>query len=263
MEKLIAASIEKIHGIAKNFVRPAVLCSFGKDSMVLLHLVRKAGYDWPVVFYREPHFPAKYDFANSVISKWNLSVYDYPARFRTVLSKNGGLEVVAHYPFGKSEILVPVGVYEPENFDGKYLCSKDDILSRATGEFNVPWSAFVVGHKDSDTDPIQGSLKLHLDQKQTPGCPTMTFPIRGWTDKDIWQYSEEHGVPIHLDRYEKVDGEWSEKKDRSLNPDWFPACSRCIDKTAGEYVYCPKAKGVINNIGFQVPAPALPTYYGQ
>ena len=263
MENLILSSIEKIQGIAKRFARPAVLCSFGKDSMVLLNLVREAGFDWPVVFYREPHFPQKYAFANKVISDWDLTVYDYPARFRTVIENNGGLEVIGHYPFGGSEIMVPTGLFEPENFEGKWLCAKDDVLLRPTGDFDVPWSVMLVGHKDCDQDPIQGSLKLHLDQKQTPGCPTISFPIRNWTDEDVWNYSESHNVPIHTDRYEKVDGKWGEKQDGSLNPDWFPACSRCIDKTAGEYVYCPKVKGVINNVGNLIPFAVVPTYYGQ
>lgn len=228
----------------------------------MLHLVRAAGYDWPVVFYREPFFPKKYDFANRVISEWGLTVYDYHPRFRTVFSRNGNVEIIGHYPFGKSEIMVPTGLYEPDNFSEKFLCAKDDVLSRAVGEFNVPWSAFVVGHKDCDKDPLQGDLKLHLDQKQTPGCPTMVFPIRNWTDEDVWNYSENYGVPIHTDRYEKVDGKWREKNDRSLNPDWFPSCARCIDCEAGEYVFCPKVNGVINNVGKQVPTPAFPAYYG-
>lgn len=262
MEKLIENSISKIHGVAKNFSRPAVLCSFGKDSMVLLHLVRAAGYDWPVVFYREPYFPKKYDFANRVISEWGLTVYDYPARFRTVMAKNGSIEVMGHYPFGKSEIMLPTGLHEPEDFNGKYLCAKDDILSRPVGDFQVPWSVVLIGHKDCDSNPLQGNMKLRLDLKQTPGCPTAAYPIRGWTDEDIWAYSESRGVPIHTDRYEKVDGKWGEKADRSLNPDWFPSCARCIDKTAGEYVFCPKVKGVINNVGHLVPEPIMPTYYG-
>ena len=144
----------------------------------------------------------------------------------------------------------------------RFLCSKSDVLLKPVGNFNVPWDAVIVGHKDSDTDPLQGSLKLHLDQKQTIGCPTMVFPLRDWTDADIWEYSEEYGVPIHLDRYEKIDGKWGEKVDRSLNPDWFPACSRCINAGGSEYVHCPKIGGMINNIGKQLPATQVPTYYG-
>lgn len=263
MKEKITIAIAKIQNAATHFVKPATLCSFGKDSMVLLHLVRSAGFDWPVVFYREPHFPSKYAFANKVIEDWDLTVYDYPARTRSVLSKNGHVEVMGHYPFGSGEILLPTGLYEPSNFNERYLCAKDDVLARATGDFRVPWSAVMVGHKDCDHDPLQGSLTLKLDQKQTLGCPTMVFPIRDWTDENIWKYSEENNVPIHLDRYEKVDGKWREKENRTKNPDWFPSCSRCIDKSKGDYVFCPKSGGVINNISAAVPEPILPTYYGK
>lgn len=262
MKAKIESSLDCIHTVARNFQRPAVLCSFGKDSMVLLNLVREAGYNWPVVFFREPFMAQKYDFAHQVAKDWGLEVHDYPARFRSVLARNGGVEVIGHYPFGRGEILLPTGLYEPtEGFGAEWLCAKDDVLARATGDFKVPWDCMVVGHKSSDHDPLQGDLKLHLDYKQTPGCPTLAFVIRNWTDADVWEYTETHGVPVHTTRYNKADG-WKEHADRALNPDWFPACSRCINKQEGEYVYCPKIGGVINNLGASLPEPTLPTYYG-
>lgn len=262
MQAKIEYSLEAIHTVARNFRHPAVLCSFGKDSMAMLNLVREAGYNWPVVFYREPFMAQKYDFAHQISKDWGLEVYDYPARFRSVLARNGGVEVIGHYPFGKSEIMLPTGLYEPADFHGEWLCAKDDMLARSTGDFRVPWDCMVVGHKDSDTDPLQGSLTLKLDFKQTPGCPMLAFVIRNWTDEDVWAYTKARNVPIHRARYNEADG-WKEHADRTANPDWFPACARCINKQEGEYVYCPKIGGVINNIGASLPEPALPTYYGQ
>jgi 3'-phosphoadenosine 5'-phosphosulfate sulfotransferase (PAPS reductase)/FAD synthetase len=53
---------------------PALMCSFGKDSMVLLHLIREAfprtggpndrAYPMPVICWKQPGFPQKQRFAN-------------------------------------------------------------------------------------------------------------------------------------------------------------------------------------------------------
>lgn len=259
----VQESLDQIKRLGQNFLRPAVLSSFGKDSLVLLDLVKQAGFAWPVVFFREPRFPEKYAFANRVIEDSGLTVYDYPARGRSVLAQNGRVEIVNHYPFGAKEILVPMNLHEPEGFVGKYVCAKDDLLSAPVGNFAVPWGVFLCGHRDKDNDPTQGSLKLHVDQKQTVGCPTIAFPLRAWTDEQIWAYIQEHDLPIHADRYEYRNGAWLEKENKAANPDWFAACSRCLDKNGPEYVYCPKARGMINNIGKEVPQTNVPTYYGE
>jgi hypothetical protein len=67
-------------GVLVQYKNPAIMCSFGKDSMVMLHLMRKFNLPLPIVFYRDPWFPKKYDFADRMIAEWGL----YPL---TVLPK--------------------------------------------------------------------------------------------------------------------------------------------------------------------------------
>jgi len=56
-----------IEHILNKSYNPVILCSFGKDSMVMLYLIRKIKKDIPVLFFKEPFFPKKYSFANEVI----------------------------------------------------------------------------------------------------------------------------------------------------------------------------------------------------
>ena len=52
-----------------------VMCwSGGKDSMVLLDIMREMGHHMPVVFFREPWHPAKYKFHDQIIRDWQLQV---------------------------------------------------------------------------------------------------------------------------------------------------------------------------------------------
>src|SRR5215475_6165411 len=84
----------------------ALMCSFGKDSMALLHLVRETlGKDLPVIYYRHPYYPAKQQFANQVIESRGLTVHDYPPFAAGVKVKPDMLELVARYGFGENGAL--------------------------------------------------------------------------------------------------------------------------------------------------------------
>jgi hypothetical protein len=52
-----------------------------------------------------------------------------------------------------------------------------------------PWTTVFIGHKNSDVDPYEGPVPLKADQVQTAGV-TAVFPLRHWTDEDVWDYIE-------------------------------------------------------------------------
>ena len=88
--------------------------------------------------------------------------------------------------------------------------------------------------------------------------------MKDWTHDDVFQYCEENNVPIQLDRYEKVDAKWGEKKDRSQNCDYVHACTACIDRReeAPKFVHCPKLNCTIENVSNRVQwaDQSIPTY---
>ena len=51
----VLRSKDIIASVVGNFKRPVVACSFGKDSMVLVHLCNL--YGWPVLFVYTPWKP--------------------------------------------------------------------------------------------------------------------------------------------------------------------------------------------------------------
>jgi len=233
---------------AKN---PAVMCSFGKDSMVVLHLTRALGLRLPVVFHREPFFPKKYRFANRVIDEWDLTVHDFPPCSTEVQQNGDDFEVMNYYPAGNRTCALPTGISSP--VDGEpSLCGLHDLYLKPTGSYQYRWDYVFHGHKSTDQDPIYGSIPLLSDVGSNLDSASAAFPIRHFTDADVWEYTVANGLPIHHERYENADGAWRERGDKTDNPDYFPACVACMRKGGGP-VPCPRFNGLtVSNISSQL-----------
>lgn len=263
-DKISAATVLLERALAE-FRRPAVMCSFGKDSLVALHLALRVRADLPVIFHREPFFPAKYAYANRLIEEWGLTVYDFPPA-KTALQQNaaGDMEIVNSYDCGGGRFCdLPTGVVEPRGGE-PWLCGLRDLVLKPRGRFEYPWDLVVHGHKSADVDPFHGSVPLAADfGLNVGGAATAVFPLRDWTDADVWTYIEEEQLPIHTERYEKVEGTWRERADKTLNPDYFPACTACLAREGGP-VWCPRLAAEVPNMAGQLPWTApQPTHYMQ
>lgn len=237
--------------------KPAFMCSFGKDSMVLLHILQKHGIKVPLIFHKDPWFPKKYAFADGIVAEYELEVYDYPPFAVTMWEGESIMAFTNHYQIGDisrgAVLQLPKNILPPEE-GKKWLCGLTDVLRRPTGNFSYPWDFVFIGHKDSDEDQIAGKVTLHCDIKNNGGNgPSAAFPLRHFTDADIWDYTEIHGVPQQEDRYDvKNRKEWPNKE---TNSDYANVCIACIDsRKKGQFVECPKLNGlVISNASDMVP----------
>jgi hypothetical protein len=263
---------------------PAVLlCSFGKDSMVLLDLIRqvlpaRAGsarmnchsYPLPVIYHRHPYFPAKDEFADSVIRSWMLEVYDFPPAACGVKAKGDRLELVTRYQIGTGVIDLPMNT-EPPIERRPFVCGLQWLTRPKTLGAQWPWQTVFIGHKSSDVDPYEGPVPLKADRVETAGVNAV-FPLRHWTDQDVWDYTELNAVPYDKRRYRvkeqgshAANGRWEEVPDKWLNPDYVHACTACIDpRETRKAVPCPKLGGeLVRNLGpTVVRMEQLPDYIG-
>lgn len=254
--------------LAKSrYGKPAVMCSFGKDSLVLLHLCQNHGNDqWPILFYREPSArPNKYRHAMALVDDWNLRVYDYPpAGTSMTRGQNGHVDVVNHYLQGSVRCDLRVGI-DPQSEDlitqGRaYHCAKDDFLNRPLGRMDFPWDCVLLGHRGDDTDILVGDVGLRTDIKQMPGGADWLFPIRTWTEQDIWDYIEGEGLPFQHTRYQHR----KEIEEKTFNPDFHTACTRCMDPARPDIVFCPKLQKEITNISNTIRWVSMKhDYYGE
>lgn len=252
MDKLTKA-INLIRSAYSHGKYPVVAWSGGKDSMVLLHLIRCLGYNPEVFLMREPWQPSKYDFQNRVISDWNLVCHYWNPAVSEFQQNGDEFEIQNDYYIRDEFLTCPTGITKPQ--DGFRFECAIDMLKRPKQEcIDANWDTIFIGHKGCDSDPIiGGDAGTRIDVRRTPGL-SLYFPLKDWTHDDVWDYIEKNNVPWDSDRYEKVDGKYSEKEDRTKNVDYVHACTACIDRrTAGQNVYCPKFGGIVQNVSHLVP----------
>lgn len=255
---MIEKTLKIIQETISQHNNPVIMSSFGKDSLVLLDLIRKIDTSFPVIFHRESIEPRKYRFANSIIEKLDLTVYDFPPMQSAVQEKkldNGEIEVEIQnfYCMGNYSYTCPTGIIESSIGH----CGLN-ILTKPKGLNEFKWDLVFIGHKSSDTDQFYDSLELaDYTVRPKPDAPTLCFPLKDWTDKDIWQYIDDNNLDWDRNRYDR--GQSPERKTfrnqfRNVcsNPDYFETCTRCISKFTDKKVYCPMFEKEIDNISDQV-----------
>lgn len=259
MDQLISETIEKAKLWARNWPNSVVLWSGGKDSTAMLHLLKfKAGIDVPVIQFRQPKFRERYAYSDQLIRDWDLTVYDYPAS-RFALADGPDTEtgevrfdLLHYFQWGTKAVVLSLGTERPKEGE-KFMCGVDDFLKRPTGTFNWPWESVWIGTKNSDTDLIKGHVPLAQDVRHAEGSPVSLYPMRNWTDRDIYQYLEDNGVKADPTRYVKTKQGWVNNPDKSLNADFYPTCLNCVDRHQPNHVHCPKLKATVTNISHLAP----------
>lgn len=252
-EQKVAAAKALIEDVLAEARRPAVMSSFGKDSMVVLHLVRSSakGKTLPVIFHREPFLPRKYRFARKVIALWNLTVYDFPPQATAVQMNGDCMEVMNYYPAGARPCALPTGLSKPGKNEPT-LCALYDFYLRPVGTFTYPWDVVFHGHKSSDVDPIMGAVPLASDFARNVDSVSAAFPLRHFTDADVWEYHRRFELPVHHERYDEANG-GKEREDKTYNPDYFPACWACMIPDGPAAVPCPRLNGLqTSNVSTQL-----------
>jgi 3'-phosphoadenosine 5'-phosphosulfate sulfotransferase (PAPS reductase)/FAD synthetase len=258
-----------IRMVAKHYKKPVVFTGFGKDSICNLHLCRSLGFNWPVIFYRDMFFPQKYRYANKMICDWNLACYDYPPRTTGLFYRNGIFEIVKGYSIGFATLSFCAALYRPEFYiEGEYLCAYQDLYLQPTCQnYDFRWDVGIMGFRYTESKPHSAgqSSELSWVNKHNIGSCDTVFPIRDWTNQEVYQYIVENGIPINTDVYEVKDGELVPKInprtgeiDSTYNPDRRPACYECMIPENPKTVLCPKKMCSVNNISRTVRWAEMP-----
>lgn len=245
-------TISRLKEWFERYDKPVVMSSFGKDSMVMLHIIlRMVKKRVPVIYHAVPWEPWKNDFAWGMMKLWKLETYDYPPVMSGIKVKEDMLEIVHRYQIGTkfgNGIDIPVNVIPPESTLRFGHCGKA-IIERPKGTIKYPWNLILIGHKSSDVDPFDGHIPLMCDTISLDELPTTAFPLREWDDKDVWDFIEEHHVPV------QVGTRYIDRKEvdyKGFNNDYIEACTNCIDPRKPEKVYCPLVDNWIDNISKSV-----------
>lgn len=147
---------------AKN---PALLCSFGSDSMVLLRHVMNERPDTAIVHFYDHLNP----FANRIICDWNLSVASYAPACRYRVEGT----VVSEYAIGDARLPLLQDISDK----GKPV----GIVT--TPRFDYGWDITLFGYRASDTHPLVNTV---FPREFQLGRTTMVAPLYNWSDADVF-----------------------------------------------------------------------------
>lgn len=201
--------------IAAQFERPALLFSGGKDSIVLVHLARKA------------FWPAKIPFPLMHIDTGHN--FDETIEFRDNLAKEFGCELLVKYvqdsidqgkaveekgvnaSRNKLQTVTLLDAIEQEKLD----CAigggrRDEEKARAKERF--------FSHRDEfgQWDPKNQRPELWniFNGRKNMGEHFRVFPISNWTELDVWQYIMHENIKLpnlyytHKRKVFERDGVW-------------------------------------------------------
>lgn len=150
--------------------------SFGIQSAVLLHLVTREQPDIPVVLVDTGYlFPETYRFVDQLTARLDLNLKVYRARRSPAWQ-----EAVDGHRWEQG--LAGIEAYNREN--------KVEPMERALRELGA--GTWFAGLRRS-----QSASRADVPFLSESGGRWKLHPIADWTDRDVFRYLREHGLPYH------------------------------------------------------------------
>lgn len=165
MDKKIHHSLRIIKQAVQKYRRIAVASSFGKDSMVVLHLVRQINPNIQVFAIMTPFKPKEtFEFMRKVKKQWNLNL--------TVFQSKRNVSPTLHKT-------------NPD--ECCYI-----LKVRPTMEAVKDLDAWICGLRSTE-----GRTRVNYQEVEMRGGLAKINPILPWTEDEIWCYTENHNIPVH------------------------------------------------------------------
>lgn len=211
----------------QNFNKPAVVWSAGKDSTVVLHLVKsfveREGITMPLCLFIDhgDHYPETMKMLNEVANEWGLKTI--VARNDNVISsvKNGMIKlsdlddenIKAARSIGFNDEKFP---YSLDSEIGNHLL-KTLAMNKAVKYYR--FDALFTGVRWDEN--AARSAEVFISYRKEPEHYRIQ-PILTFTERDIWDYTFSNKLPVHplySKGFRSIDGMHDSKK-TSDKPAW-------------------------------------------
>jgi sulfate adenylyltransferase subunit 2 len=197
LKQLEAESIHIIREVVAEFDNPVMLFSIGKDSMVMLHLARKAFHPAPLPFPLL-HINTTWKFRQMI-------------EFRDWFCRVNGFKLIEYINHeglaaGANPFDMPSNVYTG--------IMKTEALKKALDQYGFD-AAFGGARRDEEKSRAKERVYSFRDRKhqwdpknQRPelwnlyngrvnkGESIRVFPLSNWTELDVWQYMYKENIPL-------------------------------------------------------------------
>jgi sulfate adenylyltransferase subunit 2 len=195
LDALESESIFVFREVAAEFERPVILFSGGKDSIVMLHLARKAFAPAPVPFTllhvdTGHNFPEVLAYRDNVVETLGLrlevaEVEDYLADGRLRERSDGTRNQLQTVPL--------LDAINTHRFDAVFGGGRRD-EERARAKERI----FSLRDEFGQWDPRNQRPELWslYNGKHRPGEHVRVFPLSNWTELDIWNYIEREEIAL-------------------------------------------------------------------
>lgn len=197
LDILEAESIYILREVAANFQRPVMLYSIGKDSSVLLHLLRKAFFP-SQPFIPLLHVDTTWKFRDMIAFRDQVAA-EGDVQVLVHINEDGvrqGISPLTHGAAVHTDVMKTVALkqaLDKYGFDAAIGgARRDEEKSRAKER------VFSFRNAQHRWDPKRQRPELwnlyntHIHK----GESVRVFPLSNWTEMDVWQYIRRENIPV-------------------------------------------------------------------
>jgi len=250
LEKLVDTSVYILRETGAQFKNPCVLWSTGKDSTVMLSLIRESFFGevpWDIVHIDTGwKFPEIYEFRDKISKEWNLPLVVAKSPLSGKINPN--LNSISHRECcQKLKTDVLRSIIEQEGYDAVVVSiRRDEHYMRNFERVSSPrdkkfrWNLLRRKKKDEEGDspflPLQDTELWDLYVSDFGEVHHVRrHAILHWSEIDVWEYIENRKLPYNplyrADYVAEAYPEFKGKRFRSLGCKTctFPICSEASE----------------------------------
>lgn len=174
----------------RNYIRealanansPALLCSFGKESLVLLKLAREVRPDISILWFGD----SLSTFGESVIRENDLQVFSYPPADRYLVPNGDGYSLIDEYSFGQTRVPLISDLVASDQ------CEIETLSTLRKPFFGYGADVTLWGFRQEDRHSLVDTV---FPRQFQLGQTMMVAPLYDWSESDIFAAIEELRIP--------------------------------------------------------------------